>query len=174
MNTLTWAFVGPHRPHQHASNAAMIYAIGPQADQTKDPQDFLTAVRETGHNLFRALHQYNKPAPSRTPIDFVRVCLVSVWMFDIFIVVEVSRILPPSYLSLSLSLIFSLPLPLPLSVCPSLSLSLSRHFIRYTSLTYVTCSPYVSDQRGLVPPQGGHKGGGARPVCICPVNVSST
>ena len=56
----------------------MIYCVGPDGDQTKDAQDFTDAVNETGQNLFRAVRQYNQPTANLAPIDFVRVCLVSV------------------------------------------------------------------------------------------------
>jgi hypothetical protein len=56
----------------------MIYCVGPQGNQAEDAEDFKGAVKETGQNLFRAVRQYNQPQANRVPIDFVRVCLVSV------------------------------------------------------------------------------------------------
>jgi hypothetical protein len=67
-----------NRPCQNMANTAMIYCVGPEGDQAKDAQDFIRAVKETGQNLFRAVRQYNEPTAHRRPIDFVRVCLVSV------------------------------------------------------------------------------------------------
>ena len=40
-----WRFV-LNRPRGNASNAAMIYAVGPHADQAKTAEDFVTAVRD--------------------------------------------------------------------------------------------------------------------------------
>ena len=67
-----------NRPCKNKANTAMIYCIGPEGDQVKDAKDFIDAVKETGHNLFCAVRQYNQSTAHRVPIDFVRVCLVSV------------------------------------------------------------------------------------------------
>ena len=67
-----------NRPCKNKANAAMIYCVGPEGDQARDAEDFIDAVKETGHNLFCAVRQYNQPTANRLPIDFVRVCLVRV------------------------------------------------------------------------------------------------
>jgi hypothetical protein len=67
-----------NRPCKNKANNAMIYCVGPEGDQAKDAKDFIGAVKETGKNLYRAVGLYNQPTANRVPIDFVRVCLVSV------------------------------------------------------------------------------------------------
>ena len=67
-----------NRPCKNKANNAMIYCVGPEGDQAKDAKDFIGAVKETGKNLYRAVGLYNQPTAKRVPIDFVRVCLVSV------------------------------------------------------------------------------------------------
>jgi hypothetical protein len=80
----------------------MIYCVGPEGNQATDAEDFIGAVKETGQNLFRAVRQYNQPTANRVPIDFVRVCLVSLTFL------LTSPLSPLLSLSLSLSLSVSL------------------------------------------------------------------
>ena len=76
------SFTKEHRPCENPANSAMIYAIGPEGDQAEDADDFIMAVQCTGENMYRAVTLYNQSPPQkRSPIDFVRVCLVSGGLF---------------------------------------------------------------------------------------------
>jgi hypothetical protein len=153
------------RPRGNPSNAAMVYVVGPRADQARTAGDFVGAVRQTGMNLFRALDKYNVSIANRTPIGFVRVCLVSLWMSPIFAAPALCRkpSLSPTH--------YSFPLPIYLSLTHTRTHTLSR---THATITHVTCWYFCNIHYRLAEAYTStERSQRMRYVCGCHVCVSS-
>ena len=67
-----------YNANKNVANKAMIYCVGPQANNTTNDKLFIEAINNIGKNIASAIKEYNKDKDSNSQrIDYVRICLIS-------------------------------------------------------------------------------------------------